>query len=161
MYRGHHEWKLRKSIPRNGIRKFHGIYNFFNGGESGFLAIKRKVIGVWRDRDTRFLENQLSQARFTRTTRWFTDDSDNHASVVPEGTCILNHPGGMTFYTRSPLFHWAELVRCKVLITFPREVRPSTAIATLFIAPPTGLNRLKKGARRLEGESCSSGSRGI
>lgn len=28
----------------------------------------------------------------------------------------------------------------------------STAIATLFIAPPTGLNRLKKGARRPEGE---------
>lgn len=41
---------------------------------------------------------------------------------------------------------------------FSARATASTAIATLFIAPPTGLNRLKKGARRPEGEreSCSS-----
>ena len=61
----------------------------------------------------------------TEQSGWFTDRGDSHASVVPEGTCILNHPGRRS--TCATRYFTGQPVRCKVLITFPHEVCTTSA----------------------------------
>lgn len=54
-------------------------------------------------------------------------------------------------------FTWARFVRCKVLITFPREARSTRAIAILFIAGEDWLNSSSSGRARCRRKSGSTG----
>lgn len=127
MYRGgHHTFFPSTSIflrNRKNIRKFHGIYNFFNARGEG---------GGGRSFST-FLFSRINCHKYwihASNTVDLQIGAITMRALLPKGHCILNHPGVWRF-TRAPRYFTGKVQTSHY---FSTPSTASTAIATLFIA---------------------------